>query len=428
MSPTSESSTGVILVAIDIAKQMHEMLIEQPDGCRQRWRMVNCQRDFDVLRQRLEGLQAPVLIGFEATGTYHRPLAYFLHQCGFELRLISSLAVARTRDALYNSWDKNDPKDTQVLLHLLKTGVTQRYHDPLVHAVNDLQEFAQTHYQISLRKVRVQHSIMTHYLPLYFPEADRYYTNSRAQWFTQLLHRFPCPAAITRYSPDVFAQEAWTVVGRKVNKHGFLQDLYVTASQSVGLPVSDDSEAIQMFRVILTEHQQLCATRAAIEQQADQSLHGHPDYQRLRTLPGVGPILALTILAEAGDLRRLSHHRQFLKFCGLDLSPQQSGQFRGTSRLSKHGNARLRYAFWMAAQGAVRMRENTFRQKYARYIKSDPQSPDRKRKALCAVAAKVARVAHGLIKTGTDYRPFCEALPPSGALRSCGPSRQVLTS
>lgn len=46
--------------------------------------------------------------------------------------------MARTRDALYNTWDKNDPKDTQVLLHLLKTSVTQRYHDPLVHAVNGL--------------------------------------------------------------------------------------------------------------------------------------------------------------------------------------------------------------------------------------------------------------------------------------------------
>lgn len=77
---------------------------------------------------------------------------------------------------------------------------------------------------------------------------------------------------------------------------------------------------------------------------------------------------------------------------------------------------------------AVRMRENTFRQKYARYIKSDPQNPDRKRKALCAVAAKVARVAHGLIKTGTDYRPYFEAIPPSGALRSLGPSSQALTS
>jgi len=37
---------------------------------------------------------------------------------------------------------------------------------------------------------------------------------------------------------------------------------------------------------------------------------------------------------------------QFLKFCGLDLSTQQSGQHRGQTRLSKFGNARLR---WRAA-------------------------------------------------------------------------------
>ncbi len=428
MIANSAAAPRGTFVAIDVAKLVHEVLVEPSTGRRQRWRVRNCLPDFVALRDRLHAFQPPVLSGFEATGNYHLPLAYYRSQYGFELRLLSSLAVARTRDALYNSWDKNDPKDTHVLLHLLKTGVTQRYHDPLVHAMNDLQELAQTHYQISLRKGQVQHSIMTHYLPLYFPEAERYYTNSRAQWFTQLLHRFPCPAAITRYSPEAFAQKAWTVVGRKVNRRGFLADLYATASESIGLAVAEDSEAIQMFRVMLAEHQHLCATRAAIEHQADQALQSHPDYHRLRTLPGVGPILALKILAEAGDLRRFPHQRQFLKFCGFDLSTQQSGQFRGISRLSKRGNARLRYAFWMAANGAVRMRQNTFREKYARYIKADPQNPDRKRKALCAVAAKVARVAHGLMKTGTDYRPYFEALPPSGALRSRGPSRQALTS
>ena len=44
-----------------------------------------------------------MLVGFEATGDYHRPLAYFLRRQGFELRLISTVALARTREAMHNS-------------------------------------------------------------------------------------------------------------------------------------------------------------------------------------------------------------------------------------------------------------------------------------------------------------------------------------
>ena len=168
MIANSATLQNCIVVAIDVAKLVHEVLVESPTGRRQRWRIKNCQPDYETLRDRLRALETSVLIGFEAMGNYHRPLAYYLGQCGFELCLISSLAVARTRDARYNSWDKNDPKDTQVLLHLLKTGVSQRYHDPLVHHMNDLQELAQTHYQISLRKVQVLQSIMTHSLPFVF--------------------------------------------------------------------------------------------------------------------------------------------------------------------------------------------------------------------------------------------------------------------
>ncbi len=51
----------------------------------------------------------------------------------------------------------------------------------------------------------------------------------------------------------------------------------------------------------------------------------------------------MTILTEAGDLRRFRHHRQFLKFCNVDLAKVQSGMFRGQSRISKYGNAQLRH-------------------------------------------------------------------------------------
>jgi hypothetical protein len=192
--PGSESALSRTVGAIAITKQVHDGLIQPPTGSRQRWRMVNCQRDYMMLRQRFRTWQRPVGIGLEATGTYHRPVAYVLHQCGFELRLISSQAVVRPRDVLYNSWDKNDPKDAQVLLHVLKTGVSPRDHDPLVHARNDLQKLAQTHSQVSLRTVRVQHRSMPHSRPLYFPEAERDYTNSRAEW----VHSAPAPLSRSR--------------------------------------------------------------------------------------------------------------------------------------------------------------------------------------------------------------------------------------
>lgn len=118
---------------------------------------------------------------------------------------------------MYNSWDKNDPKDAQGILHLLKTGTTQRFVDPLVSGYHDLQEMTNTYQPVSLRKVRLQHAIVTHHLPPYFPEAERYLHSPRAEWFTDLLQLTPCPAAVRQYSKAVVAACAH-VTGPKVDK------------------------------------------------------------------------------------------------------------------------------------------------------------------------------------------------------------------
>jgi transposase len=130
------------------------------------------------------------------------------------------------------------------------------------------------------------------------------------------------------------------------------------------------------------------------------------DYQLLRMIPGIGPINALTILAEAGDLRRFNHHRQFLKFCGLDLATVSQAPSEAEPS-SKYGNARLRRTFWMATQVAIRQRDNSFRDKLVA-MAGHGNDPDRRRKAMTALTAKMARVAHAVIKTGTEYRPFVE--------------------
>src|SRR5690606_30238561 len=99
-----------------------------------------------------------------------------------------------------------------------------------------------------------------------------------------------------------------------------------------------------------------------------------------------------------------------------EIGQGQSGGQRGREQLSKRGNARLRSAFWMAGQVAVRLRENAFKDKYDRYIRSDPGNSDLRRKALTAVAAKMARVAYSIIKSGQPYRRFYEQSLPSGSI------------
>lgn len=404
-----------VLVAIDVSKVRNDVLIEVPGKTRRRRLVVpNTKSEHDRFVDLLRGLDKPVIAGFEATGNYHRPLAFRLLEEGITLRLVSSVALARTREALHNGWDKNDPKDAQVILHMLRIGATQTYLDPIRAGINDIQELSKTHEIVSKAKTELWHRLLTHYLPLYFPEVARFAGNSRSDWFLAFLEAFPIPACIAMYEKDAFIDAAWDVVGKKVSKARLLGDIYETAQASIGLPVGPDSPAITMFRMVIAEGRNLIRQRDEIEKQAHAALADNADYRRLRQIPGIGPIHAMTILAEAGDLRRFRHHRQFLKFCGLDLATHQSGQFRGQTKLSKFGNARLRRAFWLAAQVAIRQRDNSFRSKFERYIAKDNDNADLRRKALTAVTAKMARTAHAVIKTGTDYRPFVEGPVPSG--------------
>ncbi len=406
MTTTNDKQQPTTFVAIDIAKFRHEVMIEPPGQKRYRLTILNERAEHDRLIDHLRSCPAPVAVCFEPTGDYHRAIAWRLVDAGFDVSLISSVAFARMREAIHNSWDKNDPKDAQVMLHMIKSGNVMRYVDPLVHHTNDWQELSKTHEAISKAKTEVLHRLMSHYYPLYFPEIDRYRHNSRSDWFFRFLERFPIPASITVLSEPAFLAEAWDLIGRKVNKTRLLSDIYATAQTSVGLPVEIDSAAVSMYRLVIRQMHELIQQRDEVERHARELLGGHGDFQRLQQIPGIGPIHALTILAEAGDLRRFGHYRQFLKFCGFNLSSHQSGQFRGQHKLSKFGNARLRRTFWMAGQVAIRGRENTFRDKYQRYIRRDPDNRDLIRKALTAVAAKMATVTYSMIKHETDYRPF----------------------
>lgn len=156
---------------------------------------------------------------------------------------------------------------------------------------------------------------------------------------------------------DLFVKQSWDVVGRKQYKQQFLEHLYDVAENSIALPLSDDSLAVTTFRLQLHRYVELSAQWLKLEKQAENYLQERSDYRHLRTIPDIGAVIALMIIAESGDLTRFAHYRLYLSFWGFNLSASKSGQKHSSYRWSKRGNARLRYAFWLAATVAVRTRE-----------------------------------------------------------------------
>jgi hypothetical protein len=78
------------------------------------------------------------------------------------------------------------------------------------------------------------------------------------------------------------------------------------------------------------------------------------------------------------------HHRQFLKFCGLDQASLQSGTLRGRTKLPSMETPAFR-TFCMAAQVASRQRDNSFRDKLGRYMAGNANDADRRGKAMTAL-------------------------------------------
>ena len=69
---------------------------------------------------------------------------------------------------------------------------------------------------------------------------------------------------------------------------------------------------------------------------------------------GIGPLVAITILAELGDCTRFSSSRLAVRYAGMDITVKQSDQRRAPGHLSRQGPPALRWALFEAAQSACR--------------------------------------------------------------------------
>jgi len=115
-------------------------------------------------------------------------------------------------------------------------------------------------------------------------------------------------------------------------------------------------------------------------------------YQRLRSVPGVGPVLALVLLYEIHDVRRFPSAGQFLSYARLVRCAHESaGKKKGTGG-NKIGNAHLKWAFSEATCLFLRASAQ------AKAWLARREKKRGKARALGALAARLGRAVYHLLR------------------------------
>ncbi len=115
-------------------------------------------------------------------------------------------------------------------------------------------------------------------------------------------------------------------------------------------------------------------------------------YHRLRTIPGVGPVLALILLYELHDVQRFATAGQFLSYARLVRCAHESAGKKLGSGGKKIGNAHLRWAFAEAACLFLRGSER------AKQWKQRQAAQRGEGKALAILAARLGRAVYHMLR------------------------------
>ena len=126
----------------------------------------------------------------------------------------------------------------------------------------------------------------------------------------------------------------------------------------------------------------------------------------LRSVPGVGPLTSLTYVLTLSDAQRFRHSRAVGPYLGLQPKQQQSGERDPQLGISKAGNRYLRKLLVQCSHYVLGHFGPDSRLRQWGLALAQRGGKNAKKRAIVAVARKLAVLLHRLWASQTSYQPF----------------------
>lgn len=384
----------MIAIGIDVGKRAHEACFLGADG-REVSRSLRFSSGAGGVQHFLNTLQAleePATIALEASGQYWLGLQRFLTGQGLTVQVINPLQTSGLRKTGIRK-AKTDRRDALVLADLVRINRARPNYVP-DDTILQLRELTRFRWGLVDQVGDAKRRILG-ILDRVFPEFAEHFSDPFGATARQLLVR----AASAADFAALDLEELTTLMERTSRKRfgrEKAQDIQADARISLGVAALGAAARLEI-RALLQQigllEEQVAKTDAAVASLLEQI------DQQLTTIPGLGPVLAATILAEIGDVSRFAKFQALVAYAGIDPGVFESGQFHGTRQhISKRGSPQLRRALYLGAHSA-----QLYNPDLKAYLQRKMQDGMPYKAAVVATARKLLARVYTILKEG---RPF----------------------
>ena len=391
----------MVTVGIDIGGRSHAVARCReglPKADREILRMSQSRAGFAALDTWLDRQPEPVtLVTMESSGHYWMPLALHLRRQAVAVSVVNPLAAkyfAKSRLAR----TKSDPADARSLAEMAMRDAPPA-RDPLAGA--ELRQGARFAMILVTEQAKVCQRLIR-LVELGFPELGELFDDPTCRTAREILRIAPTARAATRRRTSTLAN-ANAGPGRRRLGQTKAKRLQAAAADSIAVPELDAEVAFEVG-LLLNQYdlfeRQIADADARVASLLDGELA-----RRLQTIPGVGPSIAATLLAEIGDIGRFSEFDQLLAYAGVHPAERSSGR-KGANRetawhMSKAGNSQLRAAAYRMAVVGVQ-HNPVIAAHYARKRAAGKS----KMNALGHCMRKALSLVWGVWRNGHDFDPL----------------------
>lgn len=341
----------MISVGIDVSKGKSMVCMLKPYG-----EVLLSPREFSHgkdgmswLIQKIQEQTDEIRVVLEATGAYHLPVVMSLVEAGVFVAIVNPLVMKKYASTTLRK-GKTDKLDS---LKIANFGLDNWFHlksfepqDAIYSELNLLGRQYAHYIEMKIDSKLALTNLLDRTMPgikalLKSSNSEKVEKDKLADFVEEFWH-FDTITSLTE-EEFVLKFKKWAKKGRYHQSESKAKAIYALSQEGIPTLCSSTPSTKMLVQESVRVLKEINKTLAIILAQMQEIVKTLPEYDVVRSMNGVGDVLAPRLIAEIGDVRRFHSGSALVAYAGLDTPPYESGQFTGTKRhISKRGSSLLR--------------------------------------------------------------------------------------